>query len=409
MITVAEALALVLQEASPLPPAEFDAAAALGLVLAEEIASDADSPPFDKALIDGYAVRAADFTGGRATLRVLEEVVAGAVPTCPVGAGETTRVMTGAPMPEGADAVVMIEQSRPSALDAHAVELHDPTLQPGQNIMRRGASMKRGQPILAPGKLLRPVEVGLLAEVGRTRVRATSPPSVAIVSTGNELVPPGDVPAVGQIRNSNSPMLCACVLRRGGQPRDLGIARDETATLRATIETGLERDVLILSGGVSAGVLDLVPGVLRELGVAQVFHKVQLKPGKPIWFGVRRRPRRTLVFGLPGNPVSSLVCFELFVRPALEKLAGRDPQIGRVRQARLAEPFSQKGARPVYYPSALRAADPDDADPRPWIRPLPWEGSADLAGLAAADALAHFPAVERTFQKGEPLECLPLD
>ena len=195
--------------------------------------------------------------------------------------------MTGAPLPAGADAVVMVEQthlmdgSTPVRVRMEADQVHR-----GQHIMRRGASVLRGATVLEPGRVLRPVDVGLLCEVGCAEVSVRRPPRVAVLATGNELVPPQRRPAAGEIRNSNGPMLCALARSERGQVVDLGIARDEIAALRPAIEQGLACDVLVLSGGVSAGVLDLVPRVLEQLGVERVFHQVHLKPGKPLWFGI---------------------------------------------------------------------------------------------------------------------------
>jgi molybdopterin molybdotransferase len=225
-----------------------------------------------------------------------------------------------------------------------------------------------------------------------------------VVATGNELVPAERVPGAAQIRNSNGPMMAAAAASAGASATDLGIARDEPQALRAAIESGLAHDVLLLSGGVSAGVLDLVPGVLKELGVEQVFHKVRIKPGKPLWFGVARREGRgVLVFGLPGNPVSTLVCFELFVRPALLKIAGRQPFLPRFRRARLTAACKQQAERPIYHPAVLAEQGGE------WqVTPLDWRGSGDLRTLVEANALVLLPAVERVAQPGETAEVLEL-
>jgi molybdopterin molybdotransferase len=220
---------------------------------------------------------------------------------------------------------------------------------------------------------------------------------VAVLATGNELVPADRRPAAGQIRNSNGPMLCALVAGAGGIAVDLGIGRDDAEPLSELVARGLGEDVLVLSGGVSAGVLDLVPRVLSELGVEEVFHKVRLKPGKPLWFGVTRRgDRRTLVFGLPGNPVSSLVCFELFVRPALGRLAGRADNALPTVEARLTQPYAQRGDRPTYFPVRLRREAAQAT-----VELLNWHGSADLQTLAQANGLAVFPADQQHFDAGD--------
>jgi molybdopterin molybdotransferase len=405
LLSVEDALKLVLEHAQPLAPRNIPAAEALGCVLAEAIASDIDSPPHDKSIVDGYAVCSADVARPGAELTILEEVTAGAVPAREVTAGSATRIMTGAPLPAGADAVVMVEQT--ALLDDSRVRIDAPAVRAGQNIMRRAASLARGQEVLAPLKRLRAIELGLLAEVGRTTIRAIPQPGVAVLATGNELVDAGQSPGPGQIRNSNGPLLAALVRQTGARPAELGIARDEAADLAARISAGLTHDVLVLSGGVSAGVLDLVPQVLAERGVQQVFHKVNLKPGKPLWFGTLARANSPpcLVFGLPGNPVSTLVCFELFVRPAVQKLQGQEPRGLRKATAALTCEHRQSGQRPAYWPAVVGCA----AHSHPEVTPLSWRGSGDLRTLTDANALASFPAGERTFCAGENVEVLLIE
>jgi molybdopterin molybdotransferase len=402
MLAVAEALDRIFTQCRPLEPVELPVLEAVGLALSDCITSDIDSPPHDKAMVDGYAIRAADLATGAAEFAVIEEVTAGAVPRHAVSPGQATRIMTGAPISLGADAVIMIERARQS--QSGRVELADRPPSPGQNIMRRGVVFGRGDTVVPAGTTLRPIEVAVLCEVGRTRVRIFPRPKVAVLVTGNELVPADQTPAAGQLRNTNGPMLAAAIEKAGGAAKLLDIARDEHGALASAISGGLSADVLVLSGGVSAGVLDLVPGVLVELGVEEVFHKVNLKPGKPLWFGVRRRDDRrpTLVFGLPGNPVSSLVCFELFVRPALARLAGRSEET-KIVSAALTEPFSQRGDRPAYHPARL-----DFASGAFKVSPVPWRGSADLAALVHANALVYFPAGERKYAPGEIVEVHPL-
>ncbi len=399
MLSVDEALARVLDLARPMTAVATPLSEARGRVLAEAVVSDVDSPPHDKSIVDGYAVAAADTAQVPAELVVLEEVTAGAVPTRSVERGAATRIMTGAPVPAGADAVVMVEQTE---LVGERVRILT-AAKAGQNIVRRGAALLRGQTVLQPGKLLRPIEMGLLAEVGRTTVSALPRPRVAVLVTGNELVVPSVMPGPGQIRNSNSSLLGGMVEEAtGGDVIGLGIARDDVASLENAIREGLSHDVLILSGGVSAGVLDLVPKVLTKLGVVEVFHKINLKPGKPLWFGhkLRCEGRETLVFGLPGNPVSSLVCFELFVRPAIQKLRGLPPTGLRRATAKLTCDHQQRGERPTYWPSLLDSEG---------VTPLSWKGSGDLRTLTEANCLAVFPAGERMFRAGEEVSVLLLE
>jgi molybdopterin molybdotransferase len=401
MLSVAEALDLVLAQAARLPARRAALADALSLVLAEDVVSDIDSPPYDKSVVDGFALVAADLEGAGRELQILEEVTAGMVPSKCVERGTATRIMTGAPIPGGADAVVMVEQTEPRG---QKVLTRQAGIKAGQNILPRAAALKAGERVLAAGKLLRPIELGLLAEVGCDRVKIVPRPSVAVLVTGNELVAGSARPGPGQIRNSNGPMLAALARSAGANSMELGIARDEQADLSRLIAAGLEHDILVISGGVSAGVLDLVPDVLTSLGVRQVFHKVNLKPGKPLWFGALERghERRTPVFGLPGNPVSSLVCFELFVLPAIEKLRGLAPVGLRRRQAVLAVAHVQRGERPTYWPARLHGAEAR-------VTPLAWKGSGDLCTLAEANCLIVFSAGERRYAAGDEVEVLLLD
>lgn len=418
MLSVAEALTAVLAEV-PAPRLEqVMLADALGRVLGEPAFSDVDSPPHDKSLVDGYAVLAADLTAGVREFDVIEEVTAGAVPVRRVEPGRAVRIMTGAPLPDSADCVVMVEQSEFSAAPSSSeilgrVRLQVDRCRAGQNIMRRAQSLSRGQRLLEPGRRLRAAEIGLLAETGHARVAVRRRPSVAILSTGNELTEVDETPGSGRIRNSNGPMLDALVRQVGAEPRDLGIGRDDALDLRERIARGLQSDCLVLSGGVSAGVLDLVPQVLRELGVDQRFHKIHMRPGKPLWFGVAASG--SLVFGLPGNPVSSLVCFELFVRPALERMTGLDSVGLPLRVARLARDFTQRGDRPTYFPAwceetSAVSLEPttrhptDRSPPVRIVRLLDWQGSADLRTLTDANCLAFFPPGEKTYQAGEWIE-----
>jgi molybdopterin molybdotransferase len=401
MLAVADAQRLILHHARPLPPETTTLSpSALGLVLAEDVASDLDSPPHDKSMMDGYAVRAADLPAGQGALVVIEEIPAGKLPTKTVGQGQATRIMTGAPLPDGADAVIVVE--RTTMLEGR-VCIDDRPPQPGQNILRRASEMRRGDVVLSGGTVLRPQELGVLATVGRTTVRAVPSPRVSVLSTGDEVVEAGQTPGPGQIRNSNGPMLVAQAVRAGGAAHYLGIARDNLDSLRPLIAEGLRADLLILSGGVSAGKLDLVPGVLQEAGVVAHFHKVEMKPGKPVFFGTRSAERPALVFGLPGNPVSSFVCFELFVRPALRRLRGLPDTAPQTCSAALAEDFVYRTDRPTYHPARVEAMDGG------WrVRPVPWFGSPDLRGLTRANALVVFPAGDHTHRAGQRFPVLHL-
>jgi molybdopterin molybdotransferase len=333
-------------------------------------------------------------------LQVIEEVTAGQIPRLPLGPGQATRIMTGAPLPAGADAVVQVERTRLVEEDRIAIEVGP--LRPDLNVMRRGREMRCGQVVLPAGTRLRPQEFGVLATVGKTTVKVFPAPRVAILSTGDEIVAASQKPEPGQIRNGNGPMLAAQVLRAGGAPLPLGIARDTPESLRPSIAEGLRQDVLVLSGGVSAGKLDLVPGMLRELGVQPHFHKVEMKPGKPVFFGTRET---TLVFGLPGNPVSALVCFELFVRPAIRQLRQEPSAIPQVVQAALEAEFAYRTDRPTYHPAQLTQC----VDGRWKVAAVPWFGSPDLLAMTRANALMLITPGDHRLGAGDEVAVLPLD
>src|SRR5579872_4840335 len=323
--------------------------------------------------------------------------------------------MTGAPIPEGADAVVQVEHTRPAITGSDAaVAIETTTVAAGRNIMKRGEALHKGTCVLPAGR-----EIGALAELGHDPLAVYARPRVAVLSTGDELVPVGEVPGPGKIRNSNAAMLTAQLRHMGAEAVSLGVARDDPSSLRERIERGLAFDALVLSGGVSAGKLDLVPAVLAEAGVQRIFHKVQVKPGQPIWFGVFRRPPREesgpgpapaaasaelhskscYVFGLPGNPVSSMVCCELFARTAIRRLMGVEPALPTPRRARLASDHFSRGNRPTYHPARFEWTESGAA-----VELVRWMGSADLSATVEANAMALFPEGERMYAAGAVVE-----
>jgi molybdopterin molybdotransferase len=315
--------------------------------------------------------------------------------------------MTGAPIPPGCDAVVMQERTRTSEGD---VVIEEATVRPGQNLLRRGGEMRAGQVVVARGSILNPARLGVLASVGRTEVTVVPRPQVAIVSTGDELVEPGQTPGPGQIRNSNAVMLHALARQEDAVSLTLPIAPDEPARLCEILERGLDADLLVISGGVSAGQRDLVPAALESLGVSRVFHKVRLKPGKPLWFGIgppRGERPRALVFGLPGNPVSGLVGFLVFVKPSLAALAGKPQALPKLREVRLARGFSHRGDRTTYYPARLVDSSDGTSGLRA-VETLDWSGSADLCTAAHGDGFAVFSAGDRDYAPGEIVAFLPM-
>jgi molybdopterin molybdotransferase len=314
--TIDEALALVLARVQPLPSEQVAVPYAAGRCLAEDAAALVDLPPFDSSAMDGYAVRAED-TPGR--LRVVGESAAGHPTETVLGAGEAIAVSTGAVVPAGADAVIPVEQTD-GGRETAAVE----RVPPGANIRPRGGDVRAGQAVARKGQVLRPVHLGALASCGLTHVRCGRLPSAAVLATGTELRRPGEPLGPGQIYESNSTLLAAQLRLLGIEADVLEPARDDPEATREALERGLRADVLVTSGGVSVGEHDHVRSALAALGAEEVFWRVALRPGKPVAFAVRGS---TLVFGLPGNPVSSLVGFELFVRPALRALQGaEDPE-----------------------------------------------------------------------------------
>jgi molybdopterin molybdotransferase len=390
MLSVAEAQAIVLEHTKPLLGVALQPVMnCLNQVLACDIVSDIDSPPFDKAMVDGYAVRCIDVVGDT-TLLVTQEILAGQPASQSVGPGEAASIMTGAPLPTGADAVVMHEVTK---RDGDRVTLRGP-LKPSQNIMARAAEMKQGDIILRQGTRLQTADLGLLASTGYSVASVYGKPRVAILSTGDELVEPGEPLGPGQIRNSNASLLAGQVVQSLGVARYQGIARDSVESLTPLIKRGLLQDVLLITGGVSAGKVDLVPDVLQACGVKTHFHKVALKPGKPLLFGTYGN---TLIFGLPGNPVSGLVNFLLFVKPALLKLRGcPEPYVPGVLKVKLTQAFTHRSDRPTYYPVRLELVEGEYL-----ATPLAWKGSGDLRTLSAATTLLVLPAGELSYPAGE--------
>lgn len=406
MISLETALELIDEAVHPLATTPRAILDSVGHFLTGDILADVNSPPHDKSVMDGFAVRSADIAAGNRRLEVVETIIAGGWPSVTLQAGQSARIMTGAPVPPGADAVVMVELTEVESNDGgEFVTLKVDSLKPEKHLLRTGVNFAKDQVVFSAGHQIRPTDVGLLAEVGAATVVTRSQPTVAVLPTGNELVGCEQIPGQGQIRNSNGPMLIAMTESMGLTVNELGVGRDDVGQLRSLIETGLESDLMLLSGGVSAGTMDLVPKVLAELGVEQVFHKVKIKPGKPIWFGVAKRDgKRSYVFGLPGNPVSSLVGFQVFVRAAIRKLMGGAVGLGRSDVGELTLDHQTRGDRPTFWPGVSII---DDTPVRK-IKPLLWRGSSDLMALGKADALIYFPAECHDNEAGKQVRFYPL-
>lgn len=393
-LTFAEARRAVLEaviEARAVPSIEeipLDAAA--GRVLARDIPADRDYPPLARSIRDGFAVRAADLPG---TLRIAGEVRAGEQFRGRVGPGEAVEIMTGAPVPEGADAVVMVEHT---VREGGAVRI-GAAAEPGQFINPRGAEARAGSPVLCAGMRVDYTAIAMLATVGQTTVPVFARPVVAIVATGDEIVEAGETPRDFQVRNSNAWSLAAQVRRAGGIPRILPVARDRAAETRAIVERGMEADLLLLSGGVSAGKYDVVEPVLAELGARFVFDRVLIQPGQPLVFG---RAGGKFFFGLPGNPASTMVTFELFARAALELVAGRSEAPLPLTLARLAEDFRHKPGLTRFLPARLA---PDGVE----VTPLGWRGSSDVPAVTRANVYLVADAERAAWSRGDLICVLP--
>lgn len=394
LLTIDEALKQIQATVSTGPSEQISLDDAAGRVLSQPAVADRDSPPFSKSMMDGFAVGNVDFRPGD-RFPVLGEIAAGATSIPAIAADQAIQIMTGAPVPDGAAAVIPVEQ---------ATQIDDATVtfsivpKPSANILPQGEIARVGDSIVPAGWTLGPGQIATLAEFGIRNVPVRRRPRIAILATGDELVPYGEIAGPSQIRNSNGPMLASLMTRWGATAVPLGIARDNVDDLDRAIAKGLKADILLLSGGVSAGNYDLVPERLAAAGVTEVFHKVAIKPGKPIWFGCRDDK---LVFGLPGNPVSSLVCALLFVQTAVRKLLGQTPATPATMPARLSKSHVQKGDRTTYWPAKLTFSDDG-----PQIEPLPWKGSADLVRVAAANSWTIFPPGNREFGIGESVEVL---
>jgi len=367
---------------------------ALGHTLAQEIRADRDYPPFNRSTRDGYAVRATEATQ-TASLRCIGEIKAGDTVSQPLSPGTCIQIMTGAAVPAGADAVVMIEFTRRSN---EAITFERAT-QLGQNIVPRGSEAHAGDLALQPGLRLGFAELTVAAQVGASTLRCHKKPRVAILSTGDEVVPITESPGPFHIRNSNTVSLTAQIQLAGGVPVPLVNALDRVDDLSAKIEQGLRDDILVLSGGVSMGKYDLVESVLKGMGAEFFFDAVTIRPGKPTVFG---RCRNAFVFGLPGNPVSTMVTFQLFVIPAIDILSGTAPRPLPLFEATLAEPLHEKSGLTHFLPARL-----DWTASVPQVSALRWQGSGDISTLTRANCFLVVPADRSDIPVGERVSVLP--
>lgn len=393
MISVSEAQEQILYAVTANELVDSPLLESIGLVLAESPVSELDMPPFDKAAVDGYAVVASDAVAGR-SFRVVGEVMAGGQAHGVAASGQGIRIMTGAPVPPSAETVIMLETTR--VVDDRVEVLRDTPA--GRNVCRQGEDVRADQPLLEAGTVIGPQHIGLLAGQGCTRLRCHRRPTIAVLATGDEIVPPEATPTASQIRNANNAMLVALARSAGGEASDLGIAADSAEALSAPIARGLEADVLLCSGGVSAGALDLVPDTARALGVERVFHHVALQPGRPVFYGRRGASH---FFGLPGNPVASAVCFKVLVEPLLRRLAGYRAPLQRTVRATFEGTFKRTDDRTRYVGVELV-----ETDGKWTARGVATHGPADLSALARSTGLAVLGSNQGPFQGGEDVEVL---
>ena len=394
MISPVEADALIAGQLICLPIESLPLVQCVGAVLRENIYAERDQPPFDRVAMDGFAVATAGLRGGKSLL-VQAMQAAGDPPLSLASPQHAIEIMTGAVLPAGCDAVIPVEQSRLAEIEPQTVSF-EPELRiaVGQNIHRRGSDVRQGALLLATGVRLGAPEIAVAAGAGMPRIRVSAQPTISVVSTGNEIIEPGEPILAHQVRRSNAYGIVAALRRRGFQriadehlPDELGALK---ARLRVLVQT---HDVLILSGGVSAGRLDLVPAALAGIGVREVFHKVAQRPGKPLWFGMA--PTGTAVFALPGNPVSTFICLARYVLPALYAAMGETPPRAPERIA-LAAAVEVRATLAFFMPVKITIDDWG----RPWAEPRTTNGSGDYAALTGTDGVVELPPGPHTHPKG---------
>lgn len=401
MIAVAEAIQIVRQQTVPLGTEQIDLPSALGRVLAQEIVADSDLPPFDRAQMDGYAVRAADSLNAPVRLRIVGESAAGKGWHNQIDEGEAVRIMTGAPVPEGADSVQQVELTH-ELKDGTVVELLA-SVETGRSVVKRGAEIRAGEVVLRAGVTINASMMAVLAAFGYAQVEVARKPRVAVLATGSELVGIDEQPAQDQIRDSNNYSIAAYAELAGATVKRFPLTRDETSLLTRQIKEASDNcDVVVTSGGVSMGVYDVTKNALQELNAEIFFERVALRPGKPIVFA--RLPNGTLMFGLPGNPVSVSVTFNLFTRTALLAMQGVNEPSLKQETVVLARAVKGTMDRESYLPAQLTTND----DGELIAFPLKWGGSSDFVSFALTTALVIIPAGVKSVEAGSLLKAVRL-
>lgn len=384
MITFEEAYDTVMRSAFETGQETVSYSHSLGRILAEDIISDMDMPPFDKASVDGFACKKADLGND---LDIIETIPAGKWPEKPIGTLQCSRIMTGAALPAGADCVIMVEDTE--LLPSGKLRYNGTLLK--ENFAVRGEDVKKGDVVLSPGKLIRPQDIALMATVGHINVKVAVKPVVAVISSGNELVEPEEIPGVSRIRNSNSSQLIAQIERAGADGKYFGIAGDDKDITFRIVEKALsETDIILITGGVSMGDFDFVPYVLEQAGVKILFRKVAVQPGKPTTFGLHPK---AIVFGLPGNPVSSFIQFEMLVRPLIYRMMGYDWR-PVCFQLPMKENFTRRFTSRMALLPVIITGDG-------YVSPVIYHGSAHISALSDADGIISMPAGKSIIKKGE--------
>jgi molybdopterin molybdotransferase len=391
VLTPAEADRLIGQHLQCLPVESLPLAQCAGAVLRENIYAERDQPPYDRVAMDGVALHSQAASAGVRSFRIQATQAAGDVPLALTDAGNCIEVMTGAMLPAGCDSVVPVEEL--TVEQGQATLTPQVRAEPWRNVHRRGTDTRQGTLLVSAGRRLRPPEIAVAAAAGMARIRVSSQPMLAVISTGNELVEPGEPVLEHQVRRSNAYALVSALREHGFQRVADDHIADDAGELRERLRFHLEtHDVLVLSGGVSMGRFDLVPAVLQELGVRAIFHKVAQRPGKPLWFGMA--PGGAAVFGLPGNPVSTLVCFTRYVLPALRSALGET--FVPARRMALAAPLTVTPPLTHFIPVRL---EQDDWG-RDWAVPAPTNGSGDFTALTGTDGFVELPPGPNTYPKG---------
>lgn len=388
MISVSEAQEIVKSQGFAFPTEEVLLGHACGRVLAEEVKADRDYPPFNRSAMDGFALRAAEFKPS-ATFRLADTLFAGALKEKDYAPGEVVKIMTGAPVPAAFDAVVKVEDAE---VQGTAVKMKVAAVMPGQHIAQQGEDLYKGAIALEVGVRILPPEIALLASLGKSKVKVCKSPKVVVVATGDE-IKPVDAPVLPhQIRNSNGPVLAAFFRQQGIEEVEEYLVADEPGELKTILETAMQADIVVLSGGVSMGEADFVPATLEALGVRNLFHKVKLKPGKPIWFG--RKEEGPVVFALPGNPLSSQVTFKLFIEPFLRACTGLEV----LSPIFLKADFERQKHSPFeeYFPCKIVEKNGESV-----LQLCPFNGSGDVTAAALSHGLGRQPEDMASIHQGD--------